>query len=631
MKKYLSRLTAALLALVLLTAPASALTVEQALELLEETYYYDIPEEAYGAASLDELIQLLGDPYTEYMTAEQYQEFLELVENTVDLVGIGVSVRFTGEGILVDGVVEGGSAQSAALQPGDLIVAIDGASCVPAGEEHRDLLLGEEGTLVTISVLRGGTTQDYTLARRAIHIPNTQISLLEGGVGYVDCDSFGTDTGALFTQGLQEYDSQVNYWIVDLRGNSGGYTASALDMLGALDGPGCYLYFEDHQGGVYPNLTNVEPATDKPVIVLTDGGSASASELLAAGVRDTGRGLIVGDRTYGKGVAQVMLDQETDPGYFNGDSMKITIYRFYSAGGTTTDLVGVIPTLLVDGRYASGVAAALTGGSEEASTLCLVTGGHAYYVDPEADPEVLSALLEAVPPLVLVFCRWDAGGTFQQRTPAQAAELLGLELEDRWFGDVADSPYAGAINAMGSYFLLNGTAPGVFSPEAQLTRAQLCVMLARVLNVGYDGPSQFSDVAQDAWYARAVNAMAALGLVDGVGDGKFDPEGLLTQQQFLTILGRTARYLNVALDAYGDAVDSLEGDLPLSAAAVLAPYDDWAKTSMAVLIWGVESGLDGRGDLLFAPLDQLTPSAPILREEAAAGLYEVLYGLGILP
>jgi len=70
--------------------------------------------------------------------------------------------------------------------------------------------------------------------------------------------------------------------------------------------------------------------------------------------------------------------------------------------------------------------------------------------------------------------------------------------------------------------------------------------------------------------------------VDGVGDGKFDPEGLLTQQQFLTILGRTARYLNVALDAYGDAVDSLEGDLPLSAAAVLAPYDDWAKTSMAV-------------------------------------------------
>lgn len=631
MKKMMSRLISALLALVLLAAPASALTVEQALELLEENYYYEIPQEAYGAASLDELIRILGDPYTEYMTAEQYQEFLDLVESTVDLVGIGVSVRFTGQGILVDGVIDGGAAQEADLRSGDLIVAVDGVSCVPAGEEHRDLLLGEEGAPVTITVLRDGAARDYTLSRRAVHIPNTQISLLEGGVGYVDCDSFGTDTGALFLQGLQEYDSQVSCWIIDLRGNSGGYTASALDMLGALDGQGCYLYFEDNEGNVYPNLTYTETVTDKPVIVLTDGGSASASELLAAGVRDTGRGLTVGGRTYGKGVAQVMLDEETDPDCFDGDSLKITIYRFYSAAGTTTDLVGVIPTLMVDDRYTAAVAAALSGGSEDASILCLVAGGHAYYVDPEADPEVLSALLEAVPPQVLVFFRWDAGGTFQQFTPAQAAEMLNLELENRWFSDVDDSPYAGAINTLGSYLLLNGTSAGVFSPRNQLTRAQLCTMLARILNVGYDGPSQFSDVAEDAWYARGVNAMAELGLVNGVGGGRFDPDSPVTQQQFLTILGRTARYLNVALDAYGDAVDALEGDLPLGAAMMLAPYADWAKTSVAVLVWGVENGLGGRGDLLFAPLDQLNPSEPILREQAAAGLYEVLYGLSILP
>ena len=630
MKKILARLTAALLALTLLAAPASALTVDQALELLEETYYYDIPEEAYAASSLEELIQLLGDPYTEYMTAEQYQAFLDLMESNVDLVGIGVSVRFTGEGILVDGIVEGGAAQGAALQPGDLIVAIDGAPCVPAGEEHRDLLLGEEGSSVTITVLREGSTRNYTLTRRAIHIANTQVSLLEGGVGYVSCASFGTDTGALFAQGLQEYDSQVDCWLIDLRSNTGGYTASALDMLGALDGPGCYLYFEDNEGGVYPNLTYVESATDKPVIVLTDGYSASASELLAAGVRDTGRGLILGSRTYGKGVAQTILDQETDPDYFDGDGMKVTVYRFYSFGGTTTDRVGVIPTLLVDDRYTAAVAVALTGGSEEASSLCLVAGSDAYYVDPETDPEVLAALLEAVPPQVLVFYR--GGENFSQCDPAYAAEQLGLEgFESRWFSDVADSPYAAAINAIGSYLLLNGTEPGVFSPGAQLTRAQLCTMLARVLNVGYSGPSQFTDVAEDAWYARGVNAMAELGLVNGVGGGRFDPDSPVTQEQFLTILGRTARYLNVALDAYGGAVDALEGDLPLGAAMMLAPYADWAKSSVAVLVWGVENGMDGRGDLLFAPLDQLTPSAPILREQAAAGLYAVLRGLSILP
>lgn len=180
MKKYLSRVIAAFLALTLLAAPASALSVSQALELLEENYYYDIPEEAYQAASLDELFQLLADPYTGYMTAEQYAAFLALVEDTVDMVGIGVVISYTEEGILVRELLSGGSAQEGGLQPGDMIVAIDGTACAPALEEHRQLMLGEEGTEVAVTVLRDGETHDYTLTRRPVYIPNTEISLLEG-------------------------------------------------------------------------------------------------------------------------------------------------------------------------------------------------------------------------------------------------------------------------------------------------------------------------------------------------------------------------------------------------------------------------------------------------------------------
>ena len=99
MKKYLSRVIAAFLALTLLAAPASALTVDQALELLEENYYFDIPEQAYEAATLEELLQFLGDPYTEYMSAEQYAAFVDLVESTVDMVGVGVVINFTDQGI----------------------------------------------------------------------------------------------------------------------------------------------------------------------------------------------------------------------------------------------------------------------------------------------------------------------------------------------------------------------------------------------------------------------------------------------------------------------------------------------------------------------------------------------------
>lgn len=172
----------------------------------------------------------------------------------------------------------------------------------------------------------------------------------------------------------------------------------------------------------------------------------------------------------------------------------------------------------------------------------------------------------------------------------------------------------------------------MFSPKGQLTRAQLCVMLSRVLNVTWVGSSRFDDVAQDAWYAGAVNAMAELGLVNGMGAGRFDPNGLLTQEQFLTIMGRMARYLNFAVDSFGMVFEEEDVSLPMSKWLALEPYSDWARTGVAVLAWGREYALGERsGDMLFAPLEEMNPSAPILREEAAAGMYEVLWGLGILP
>ena len=628
MKKYLSRLLSALLALILLAAPASALTVDQALELLEDTYYYDIPDAASEAGSLEERFQILGDPYTEYLTQEQYQSFLESVEGDVNTVGIGVTIYFTGDGILVNSVVPGGSAQEAGLRAGDLIVAIDGVSCVPALGNHRQLMLGEEGSRVTITVLRDGVTRDYTLTRRAVYIPNTQFTLLEGGIGYVECDSFGSDTGELFSKGLKQYDGQVNCWVVDLRNNGGGYVDSAADVLAALNGPGQYIYFESKDGQVGVYVRRNEAVSKKPVLLLVNGYSASSSEATAAGIRDTGRGLIIGSRTYGKGIGQNVLDKSTNPAYFDGDGLKVTIGRFYSVGGTTTDRIGVIPTLLVDDADAEAVALALCGDGDDASPLCLLLGGHPFYVDPGTDSETLSALLAAISPQITLFCN---NGVFSPVTPAQAAASLGLDYDNRWFTDVSDSPYANAINALGTYELLQGVGGGKFNPKGQLTRAQLCMILARVLNVGYDGPSRFSDVAQNAWYGSAVNAMAELGLVTGVGGGRFDPNSPVTQEQFLTILGRTARYLNFALDAYGEILDDPDTDLPLGMQIDLAPYAQWAKSGVAVLAWGLEDALSGRGDMLYTSLKNITPSAPVLREEAAAGIYALLSGLEILP
>ena len=632
MKKYLSRLLAAALALVLLVVPASALTVDQALELLEELYYYEIPDEAYQAETLDELMSLLEDPYTQYMTAEEYQAFLKLLEGDSSVIGIGVSCRYTPEGILILSTISGGSAREAGLQAGDLIVEIDGQSCVPANEENAGRLTGPEGTQVSVTVLRDGERKGYTLTRRPVVEPNVELSI-EGRVGLLDCNSFGKDTGKEFAKLVKDNDGRVDVWVVDLRGNGGGYTNAAVDMLGALMGPGYHLYFETAAGGVEAVPAYDRQATDKPVIVLTDGGSASASELTSGSLRDSGRGVLVGGRTYGKGVAQIMLDEEAlaslpeYDGYFEGDGLKITVYRFYSGGLNSPDKIGVIPTLLVDDKDTAAVALALCGSQEDAK-LCVMPGAVPYYVDPGTDGDTLSALLSALPPQALVF--YADGGDFQQVSAAEAAQRLGVAYESRWFTDLGDSRYADAVNAMGTYGLLRGDGKGHFTPKSGLTRAELCSMLASVLNVAYRGESRFTDVDQNAWYGPSVNAMAYLGIVDGVGGGKFNPGGTLTQEEFHTILGRTARFFNVKLDAYAQWVEQ-EGRLTLGQSSALSGYSAWARNSMAVLAWGLEDALDGTGDLLFASLKELSPKAPILREEAAAGMYAVLSGLEILP
>ena len=630
MRKNLSRLLALLLTLILLIVPASALTVDQALELLEELYYYDIPDEAYEAETLNELMWYL-DPYTEYMSAEEYQAFLDLLEGHAGTVGIGVTVRYTEQGILVVDTISGGSAKEAGIQVGDLIVEIDGVSCVPANEDSINLITGKEGTTVSITVLRDGETYTYALTRRPVVIPNTEIQLMDGGIGYIDCNSFGLDTGIEFAQLVGENDSKVNVWILDLRSNGGGYVNAAADMLSALMGPDRYVWFEGGDGSVQYVAGRQDAASAKPVIVLTDAYSASASEIVASNIRDLDRGITVGGRTYGKGVAQTVLDESVLPGYFDGDSLKITAYRYYSAGWNTPDKTGIIPTLWVEDNQAAAVALALCGRERDAQLRVRLNGG-TWYVDPNAPQDALEALLAALPPQAET--AWsDNGRDYQSCTVAEAADRLGVAWASRWFTDVSDSKYAGAVNAMGVYGLLMGDGYGHFIPDTQLTRAELCTMLARVLGVSWQGDSLFTDVSRDAWYASSVNALAWLGLVegaDGLG-GRFLPDGTLTQEQYLTIMGRVARFMNLRLDSYGELLEESQSWLNWSQRMALAPYAGWSRSNVAVLAYGLDIALREDGDLLYAPLGELSPKEPILREEAAAGMYAVLSGLNILP
>ena len=619
MKRWIRCLAAVVLALTMLVSTASALTVEQALELLEGEYLREIPEQAYEAETLDELFEILGDPYTYYMSAEDYQAFLDSVEDTVSLVGIGVSIQYTEEGILVIDPLKNGSAYEAGILAGDLIIAIDGVSCAPADESHRALILGEEGTQVTVTVLRDGVTMDFVLTRKPVVVKNTEVSVENGHIGYIDCTSFGSDTGALFLEGVETYNESVDCWLVDLRSNSGGYTNAAVDALGVFAGAGYHLYLQDNQGQLYYYAYYDGYATEHLAVVLVDGYTASAAEAFTAGIRDMGLGISVGSRTFGKGVAQIVYDETTHPDCFEGDGLKLTAYRFYSAGGITNDLMGIIPTLMVSDEAAYDVALAVCGSPDAAETDSMVIDLDDYLISVDltaVSGATLSALFEALPPSAWL---WVYTSEEEQSllTVPEAAAALGVAYQSRWFGDVTESPFADEINALATYGVVQGDGQGCFYPQNHLKRSEVCIMLGEALGLAGSGLQYFSDVDPESEAAPYINAMAELGLVYGVGNGLFAPDATLTQQEYFTILGRAVRYLNVNYDFAAENITQEH----LDAVAELG-FHSWSLNSVALL--------DMAGTLCSSSGD-LAPTTPILREEAAASLHALLVNAGILP
>ena len=610
-----------------ITTSAQALSVEEAYDILRRSYVDRLPRAAKDAESLDELFSYT-DNYTCYMTEEEYQTFLSSVEGEVSFAGIGAEITYAPEGISIVSVLKGGGAEKAGLKAGDMIIAIEGESCAPGSEEQRARLVGEAGTQVRVTVRHtDGSEEDYAITRAAVVQANTTVSAADG-VGYIDCDSFGTQTGTYFQDGVRKYDSAVRTWIVDLRGNSGGLTSAAVTALGTFSGAGELVYFVDQSGESSAQRYDGKDLTDKPAIVLMDSGSASASEIFAGGILGTSSGIVIGTRSYGKGVAQVLFDESNCP-YLHGDAVKVTAYRFYCAGGNTTDRIGVVPTLYIPQDQAVAAARLLSGEkTKDSAYLRLVLNGCDFYIDIPAGKESSSAALEAIltaltPDAVLY---WGENGGERKLTLAQAREKCGFAATSALdFSDVADSEYAQEIDSLAASRIVFGDG-GKFRPNATMTRAEVCALLAQALDLYSTADGYFTDVAKGSWYAPSVNAMAAIGLVSGVGGGKFDPSATMTQEEFITVLGRLVEFVNL------DARKFLDKN-PLAILQPLPKYKSfshWAIRSAELL---TNSVFDENGDavnMYCMSLEDIEPQVPILREQAAAALYNALRTTGVL-
>ena len=612
MKKLLSSLLALTMALSLAVLPASALELEDAKKLLAIHYVDGVAPEVLELDSLDAILEAIGDPYTFYMTPEQYQSFNQSV-NGRTVVGIGATVETAYDGgYRVMSVLPDSPALEAGIQPGDILTAVDGVPTSP-DVDPRVPVTGEEGTVVTLTVNRNGQVLEFTLTRRAVNIPIVTYEQV-GSAGVIDCISFGATTAQSIQEAIRELDGDTAVWIMDLRANPGGDSGATATSASLFTGGGIMLYFRDGSGRYNYSYTLPEfpDMTDKPVIVLTSEHSASGSELFAGDMRTYQAGIALGQRSFGKGTAQIIFDETNSDVMENGEAMKITTYRFFSPDGATNHVVGVLPTLLVSPENTSAAALLLTSPKPARAQdhLKLEIAGQTFYI---AIKEAVKAenkaafveLLEALPPSAKLY---EGSGvqSWTQLTPAQLAQQRGLTFTSRTFSDTADCTYAREIDTLASYHILNGYEDGKFHPDDTLTRAQFVTLVASALDLPAGKVGQFSDVQEDQWFAAPVSAMTDMGFLSGRGDGTFGPNDTITYQEMVTVLSNVAAWTSM------DGYDLNKSDL---LPEELVEYYDWAE-------W---ARVPARNlDALEALTGELAPTDLVTREIAAATLCRLM-------
>lgn len=311
--------------------------LEMLYQYLNSRYYKELDPEKMMIGIYKGLFESTGDPYTQYLTPEEYEKALETA--TGDFFGVGVSMTAADGKIVVMSTMEGSPAEQAGIQTGDCIVAVDGVSY--SGTELNEAAAAMRGALntkVTISYQRGDQLLETTLVRKKITTQSVYSRFLSSDIGYIRITSFETSTAADFETELHRMEvSGASGVVIDVRNNGGGIVDSGLAIADMLLPEGTMIYLEDRNGDrVYKNSD--ENCTSLPYVLLVNGGTASTSEILAAAIKDNHGGKLVGEQTFGKGIVQ-SLEQLND----GSGALKITVQQYFSPNGKTIHGVGVSP------------------------------------------------------------------------------------------------------------------------------------------------------------------------------------------------------------------------------------------------------------------------------------------------
>ena len=340
--------------------------------VLEQCYIGDADSQKLEDAAANAMVDALGDRWSYYIPASEYQAHQESKTNTYVGIGVTVQARAEKDGIDVIRVEPGGSAQEAGILPGDILIGVDGTSLIGKDvNESKALITGNEGTKVTVTVLRGTEEKTFELTRKRLSVEVAKGQMLENNIGLVQIKNFNSNCAKETTEQVNALlDQGAQALIFDVRYNPGGYVSELVPLLDTLLPEGVLFRSLSYTGAESVDRSDAN-CIDVPMAVLINGDSYSAAEFFAAALEEYDWAIVVGEPTCGKGYFQNTIPLP------DGSAVNLSIGKYFTPNGVClADVGGLVPK---DGYLVE----------VDKETAALIYAG---LLDPKEDPQIQTAV-----------------------------------------------------------------------------------------------------------------------------------------------------------------------------------------------------------------------------------------------
>lgn len=320
---------------------------EEIYNTIDEYYLNGIDNDKMKDGIYKGMVDSLGDPYTVYYNSEEYKQFTSSSSGTYSGIGVAVSQNVTTGAITIVKTFKKGSGEKEGMKPGDVIYKVEGKK-IEGLELSKvvSMIKGEEGTFVKVTVLRDGKEIEFNLERKKLEVDTVNYRMEDRSgkkIGYISVSEFDEVTASQFKSAISELNKEgMEGLVIDLRDNPGGLLDVTCEMLDRMIKKGLLVYTVDKYGKRVDEDATDSDSFDKPVAILVNGNSASASEVFSGAMKDYKAATLVGTKTFGKGIVQSIVP------FGDGTAMKVTVSKYYTPNGVNIHGTGIEPDVVVE-------------------------------------------------------------------------------------------------------------------------------------------------------------------------------------------------------------------------------------------------------------------------------------------